>query len=287
MKHSFAQIKERVAFLIEKSPEYADILRFYEKIAELQSRSSPSLSLKPPSFDKRVREIQEKEGFPLMNRDQFTIDIPASITLFESLCNVAKHANEKMRQTVEALEDALSINALRKEDVIKHYADDAYIDSISRDFDLDTSIMRFLIHMSVYPSLHAQAEELKSQVDMKKWLRGYCPICGSPPAISELRDEGRRSYLCSFCGCEWPSERLKCPFCENTDHTKLHYFYAEGDEAHRIDLCDNCKQYIKTVDSRKLSYEPALDLEDIVTIHLDIIASEKGFKRPSASPWGL
>lgn len=58
-------------------------------------------------------------------------------------------------------------------------------------------------------------------------------------------------------------------------------------EAYRVDLCDNCMQYIKTVDSRKLGYEPYLVLEDITTIHLDFLASEKGYKRPAPSSWGL
>ena len=80
---------------------------------------------------------------------------------------------------------------------------------------------------------------------------------------------------------------MKCPFCENNDHEKLHYFYAEGQETYRVDLCNNCKQYIKTVDSRKLDYEPDLNLEDIVTVHLDILALEKGFKRPTPNVWGI
>ncbi len=284
---SFDKKRSLIQSLKEKKPEYADILGFYERISELQSAASPRLYLKLPSAEKRVIEIQEREGFPLISRDQFTIDIPAATALFESLCHVAKHSNEKMRETIESLEEALSINALRKEDLMKRFADEEYLDSVSRTFELDRTITRFLIHMSVYPSLRAHAEMLKDRMDMKKWLRGYCPICGSPPAISQLRDEGHRFYLCSFCGFAWPGERLKCPFCENTDHTKLHYFYAEGDEAHRVDLCGNCNQYIKTVDTRKLDYEPDLELEDIVTIHLDILASEKGYKRPAPSPWGI
>jgi FdhE protein len=42
-------------------------------------------------------------------------------------------------------------------------------------------------------------------------------------------------------------------------------------------VCDNCKKYIKTLDTRKverLIYPP---LEQISTIHLDIKAQEMGF----------
>jgi FdhE protein len=53
-----------------------------------------------------------------------------------------------------------------------------------------------------------------------------------------------------------------------------------------VDLCDKCKQYIKTVDTRKTASDPDLNIEDIATMYLDILASEKGFKRPAPS-WGL
>jgi len=287
MNQSFSRKKEIIDFFISKKPEYEHILSFYGKICELQYGTTPRLYVKLPAVEKNVMNMGEKEGFPLLSREQFVIDIPSSAALFEAICNTAKLANEKMKTAVEALEDAFSINALRREELLRRYADEAYLDSVTRDFGLDKTILKFLIHAAIYPSLRANAEMLKDQTDVRQWLRGYCPICGSSPYIGQFAAEGQRSYLCSFCGFEWPGERLKCPFCENADHTSLHYFYEEGDEAHRMDVCDNCKSYIKTVDSRKLNYEPDLQAEDIVTIHLDIIASEKGYRRPAPSPWGI
>ena len=287
MNQSYAEKKELIALLIRNKPVYAEILRFYGKIFALYSTASPHLYLKLPIVENPIMDIREKEGFPLISREEFLIDIPSSTALFESICTASKHANEKMRTNIQILEEAFSVNALRLEDLLKHHTDDTYLDLVLRDFAIDKAVLKFLIHMSIYPSLHTHAEMLKDQINLKQWLRGYCPICSSLPLMSQFNTEGQRSYICSFCGFEWPGERLKCPFCENSDHTKLHYFYAEGDEAYRVDICDACNQYIKTVDSRKLDYEPDLGLEDIVTIHLDILASEKGFKRPVTSPLGI
>jgi FdhE protein len=103
--------------------------------------------------------------------------------------------------------------------------------------------------------------------------------------LSLLKEEvGKRSLLCSFCGYQWRIERLVCPFCGNKEQESLQYFHAEGEEAHRIDLCDKCHQYIKTIDLRKIE---AIDpiLEDLATLHLDILASQKGYKRPIPNPW--
>ncbi|MDO8786232.1 MAG: formate dehydrogenase accessory protein FdhE [Syntrophales bacterium] len=170
---------------------------------------------------------------------------------------------------------------------MKKHSDSTYQSEIIKNLKLDKTILSFLTQISIKPSIHANVAQLKDQVDLKNWLRGYCPICGSFPQMSELKGEGQRFLACSFCDFEWPSERLKCPFCENKDHGSLHYFYEEGKEIYRVYVCDKCKQYIKTVDSRKFDYEPDLNLEDIATIHLDILASEKGFKRPVPNLWGL
>jgi len=75
-----------------------------------------------------------------------------------------------------------------------------------------------------------------------------------------------------------------CPFCNNKDQESLHYFSAEGEKAYRIYLCDKCHQYIKTIDLRTIG-ESDPTLEDLATLHLDITASKKGYKRPVPDPW--
>ena len=59
----------------------------------------------------------------------------------------------------------------------------------------------------------------------------------------------------------------------------MKYLYAEEEKGYRIDVCDKCKKYIKTVDSREITREVILPVEDIATLHLDIIAEEEGYKR--------
>jgi len=272
---SLEQKKQLIELLKRKYPAYTEILDFYEKIIEAQDAEK----IDAPVGALHLHNNQTREGFPLIDRKDFILDIPSSVRLFESLCRISRNANEKMRENIQAIEEAAAINALNLRELLRRHSDEAYLNTIAEDFDIEKAILLFLIHASIQPSLNVNVENFKDQVDLKNRLRGYCPICGSPPQISELKDEGKRFFLCSFCRFQWPSERLKCPFCETTEHEKLQYLYEEGREAYRVDICDNCKQYIKTVDSRKLDYEPDLPLEDIITIHLDILASEKGYKR--------
>lgn len=270
---------------MEKNPAYSELLGFYGRITDQISDSHPSLSVTGAPVRKDVLKVQTAEGFPISNKEDFAIDVSSSSILFTAICAIAENATSKLKKTIQKIHAAVKSGKLHREELLKKHSDPVYLENIAKKLKVDRNILRFLVHMSIKPSLRAYAQQMMAHADMKNWCRGYCPVCGSLPLISELRGEGERFFLCSFCGCNWHGERLRCPYCENGDHAKLHYLYAEGQEAYRVDLCDKCRQYIKTVDSRKLDYEPELDLEDIVTIHLDIIASGKGYKKPVSALW--
>jgi FdhE protein len=72
--------------------------------------------------------------------------------------------------------------------------------------------------------------------------------------------------------------RIKCPFCGNEEQQTLAYFSIEGEERYRVDVCNECKRYIKTVDFRETREEANLDVEDIATLHLDMLANEEGYE---------
>ena len=288
MNKDFEKLKRDIKRQKEKTPPYEKILDFYEKVREKQIDTIPALSIASVETKKDIRELQIKEGFPLINKEDFTLDIPSSVELFESLCTIAKDATSTMNETIQKIDKALADDRLHLDELLLKHSDTVYQEKIADELKINKSILQFLVHMSILPSIYANVEKLKEHVDIKNWVRGYCPICGSLPSMSELKGEGgKRHFMCSFCGFKWLSQRIKCPFCDNQDQKKLHFFFAEGQQAYRADLCEQCKQYIKTVDTRQLSYEPDLDIEDIATIHLDILASEKGFKHPVPSPWGI
>ena len=62
------------------------------------------------------------------------------------------------------------------------------------------------------------------------------------------------------------------------DQESLRYFFVENDLAHRIDVCDKCKRYIKTIDSRKTDNVMNLFVENLSTLALDIVANKEEFR---------
>lgn len=280
-------MKKQLELLKKKNPMYREMLDFYGKVVEEQEKITPQLNITPAEINTDKLKIHMKEGFPLISKEDFILDMSSSVKLFQSICKISMTANEKMNEHIQVIEKAFLTSTVATEELLSRYYDESFINKVAEKLEIQKAILTFLIQMSIQPSIRANIEQLNDKVSLKDWLRGYCPICGSLPQMSKLKAEGQRCFLCSFCGYEWLGLRLQCPYCENSNHKQLHYFYAEGQEACRVDVCDKCKKYIKTIDSRKIDYEPDLYLEDVVTMHLDIIASKKGFKRPFQNIWGL
>jgi formate dehydrogenase accessory protein FdhE len=138
---------------------------------------------------------------------------------------------------------------------------------------------------SIRPSIEAGMGQLLSKLEPETWRKSHCPVCGSLPSLNLLKGEGGKRYsLCSYCGYQWRIDRLSCSVCDNKEQKFLKYFYGEGEESYRIDLCDKCHHYIKTIDVRDLE-ESDPSLEDLATLHLDVVAAQKGYERSVPNPW--
>jgi FdhE protein len=150
---------------------------------------------------------------------------------------------------------------------------------------LDEDLVLFLSRhafRAVRESVRRKADDL---LDPELWLRGRCPFCGSYPHMSVLKEEeGYRFLSCDTCGGAWESKRVFCPFCGNDDHETLKYLYVEEEPEYRIDICNKCKNYIKTVDQRKAARPVDPEIEDLISIFLDIIAHQEHYDRVTALP---
>jgi FdhE protein len=281
-KNQLENLKKRIQQVKKKRPGYKEILDFYLKIKKAQEKIKPSLKLTPIPLKKELKELLSKEGFPLLEKKDFPIDPDSSTSLFHSLCKIGKQTNPTLAKQIRKIEKAILQKGL---DLKKVLTGEIGGEKVADQFGLDKKVFLFLIHNSIKPSIEAIVEQIHKEVDPETWLKGYCPLCGSLPYLALLKGEGGKRYLlCSYCGYEWRVDRLFCPFCGNNDQGSLQYFTAEGEEHYRVDICDQCRQYIKTIDLREMELmDPGL--EDLATLHLDLIASRKEYKRPVPNPW--
>jgi FdhE protein len=108
-----------------------------------------------------------------------------------------------------------------------------------------------------------------------------CPLCGGKPLVGVLRAEGdgaKRLLTCFLCAMEWDYRRLVCPSCGEEDVKKLAVYQAKEFAAVRVEACDTCRSYIKTVDLTKDGHAiPAVD--EIATIPLNLWAAEHDYQK--------
>ena len=108
-----------------------------------------------------------------------------------------------------------------------------------------------------------------------------CPFCKRKPGLGVLRplgDGGQRSLVCSFCLAEWEFRRIVCPGCGEENHAKLPVYTAEELKHVRVEGCDSCRSYIKTVDLTKSGLaEPIVD--EMASIPLDLWAQKQGYAK--------
>ena len=148
-------------------------------------------------------------------------------------------------------------------------------------------LLRYIGWTALSQYLRPLVDEFAKWRGEDRWLRSYCPTCGSPPAMAQLvgSDPGRQRFLsCGCCRTRWRYQRTKCPFCASQDDHKISIVTVEGEGGLRIDYCGSCGGYLKTYDDEG---DEAVMLADWTSIHLDVIARDRGLKRLAASLYEL
>ena len=119
--------------------------------------------------------------------------------------------------------------------------------------------------------------------------QAHCSFCGSKPHLAVLRPEGdggKRSLMCGLCSTEWNFRRVVCPNCgeENKDHLPI--FVAKEFDYVRVDACDTCRTYIKSIDLTKNGNAvPVVD--ELATVSLNLWATENNYHKLSPNLFGV
>ena len=281
LDNGIEKIRKRVAAMVKERPSHKEVLEFFKNVVTEQHTIRSKIKTAPVEIDAEDIKVKMMEGFPLVEKRALTLDLPSATRLFKRLCKIMSH-NKRATQDIERITQAFKNKEIDLMELFKQInsENNDYITGLSKKLKVKEDILAFLARNSIKPIFEAYANELKGYVNQETWWKGYCPICGSEPFLAEFKEDGTRFLVCSLCGDEWRFNRLKCPFCENENHEALRYFYAEKEErAYRIDVCDECKRYIKTIDTNELGEEVIPIIEDAGTLFLDVLARNEGFTK--------
>jgi FdhE protein len=236
----------------------------------------PNIPISPPD------SFQFSQGIPLLSGEMLSRFIDSWEGSVDFMIPYIEKGFPKIKPELKRLKAAVEKGQVDLKDCMKALlkGQEKRIDEIASNLKIQPLIFRFILDQLMKPFLEKRIEGTQPLIQPLPWYKGYCPLCGSFPELSFLKEkEGQRWLKCSLCGHEWRFMRTKCPFCENDDHEKMELYFVEGREHERAELCFQCKRYIVNIDMRNSAEEVVTEVAAIGMLYLDILSQGKGLER--------
>jgi formate dehydrogenase accessory protein FdhE len=277
---TFSKRIQRAQKLSELHTAAADLLRFYARLAFYQQRVFDSLA---SSIVSQVPEPPAEPGrVPSGTSNPWPLNLDLLIPLFPEFSrSLSDISPTPMRSR------ALELASSKPDEhvfLITHFWNGSF-SSDSSDRARSTDRFIALAFLQPYAEWLAQSGHTSSAATR----HATCPICGSEPICAVLRDQdhgARRSLVCSLCMNEWVFPRVVCPACGEDRFESLPVFTPQEIPHVRIDACETCHHYIKTIDMTKDGLAVPI-VDELAAISLDLWASDNGYHKLTPNLAGI
>lgn len=269
-KPSWDERIERAEELAEKYAFAAEVLKFYKDLAGFQKNLYAHLqSSNAPKTEKNRKGVLEEE-----------LDLALLLPQFHNFLFLVKQIGPVA--LAQLADELVQEGQGRWENLLTTYW--------RANGEAGTQVAHGRVFFA-RAFLQPVAEYLADNMDaeLPRYGQPTCPRCGKNPQVGVLRPEGhgaKRSFVCSLCATEWDYRRIVCPACKEDRFEKLSVYTASEFEHVRIEACETCKRYIKTVDLTKNGLAiPVVD--ELATTPLNLWAQEKGYTKVELNLLGL
>ena len=256
---------ERLAL---QHPFAKEILDFYQHVASFQKTLGASIATSNKGTSHSAGALRE------------ALDLTVLLPHFRGyLWTIEKYAPPALRESARQMA-GLSTEAwiASMEEYWKHGGmDDQQIGAFAQ----------FLPRAFLQPYAEFRAEQT-ARAPLIETTR-LCPLCGSRPLLGVLRPEGdggKRFLQCSFCSREWEFRRILCAHCGEDQEQQLPVYIAEQFPHIRVECCQSCKYFLRTIDLTKDGNAVPL-VDDLAAIPLSFWAEENGYKRIQGNLFGM
>ena len=256
---SWEQRCARAEELAKHLPFAVEILGFYKELARFQGNIHTYLESSAytvPGLNNGMPEALDL--FILLPRFQSFLLLIERIAP-EKMADLARNLEEQGPQEWEAALQTFWVGEEKHTEAATHES--------------------FLANAFLQPVAEYLAEH--AQIKRANYSQALCPFCGRKPVVGTLRPEGdgaKRSLVCSLCATEWLYRRIVCPSCGEEDVHQLPIYTTEEFEHVRVEACDTCKMYIKTIDLSKNGLAIPL-VDEIASVPISLWAQNKGYQK--------
>jgi formate dehydrogenase accessory protein FdhE len=266
----------RATELTSTYPFAAEGLRFYARIATFQKSLYAEIQKALPdspktSADRPLRD--ELDLFLLLPRFSGFLSVIqqiAPVPLAQAAAGLAQKGPARWQRAIEAFWHAEPESAQGMDDTEQVQPTDGREPT-------DSDRLLAWIFLQPYAEYLADHREIVA-VD---GTPSTCPLCSSKPIVGVLRSQGdgaKKSLICMLCAHEWAFRRIYCPACGEEGEPQMAYYSAPEIAHVRVDVCDTCHTYLKSIDLTKMGLAvPVVD--ELATLPLDIWAREHGYEK--------
>lgn len=270
----YADIVQELRRQAHKRPELADTIELHCELLKAQAHAE--VSPRRPALDGEEAAARLHQGVPLLSPESLRVDGQALAGLCDQISFIVGERRPELAETLARIRAWLDERRDRIGALAVEYLREGRVRE-GEESGLDGKLLAFVFNNALRPFLRAEAEALAPWLDDSAWYRGRCPICGGEPDLAALeRESGQRRLLCSRCDSEWTFQRIGCSFCGNDDPRRLAH-YLSDDQVYRLNVCEQCRRYLKTIDLRQVAGERLLPAERILTVAMDVAARDAGY----------
>lgn len=262
---------------------YKTYLEFHENIFKTHVKCMHHLVAVLP-FD-RLNQIDItaflNQKKPILNGDNLIIEEKDLEYIFDLIFPIFKKYFYRRKEQIlrlEELNDKRKIS-LRKLIVALITRDVNPFVEISNKYDIPVILLEKVLEFVASPYLELCAEFFNKKLSNLTWNQPFCPICGNMPSMATVNEKkASRNLWCRFCDNIWSFDTTICPYCFNNDLKSIHIIFLTDGKPIRIEACENCKNYIKTVDELVAFKKYNLSVKYVETFYLDMLAKDYGYQ---------
>jgi hypothetical protein len=264
-------------------PELAGAVDMHLELLELQRRIQGRVPL--PQLDLSAETLQrhQAQGRPLLRFEDIPLDLTDLRLMVRQTADVLRRfgaleqADFDNAQSLGRDMQLLAVVGRWYKTAAGRQLAVAGLSPVPNENDLgDHTTLGQVIALAMRPFLSRCAEVLQQRPELSNWTHSHCALCGGEPDLAVITPSAERHLICGRCALRWKFESLTCPYCRNSDRSRITSF-ATTDGKYRVYACDVCRRYLKAYDGRRATRPVMPIVDSVATLPLDAAAMQRGY----------
>lgn len=257
-------------------------LEFHEKIFKIHVKCMQHLVAVIPFQELNQIDVAEKLDTkkPIIDADNLIISEKDLEKVFDQIFPLIKKYSYRQKGQVQRFEELYDRRRIALLDMVRALisGNNELFTDISSKYDISPLLLERVSELIISPYFELCAELFNKRLGQQEWKKEYCPICGFQPSMALVNEQlNTRLLWCRFCDTTWSFQNMVCPYCLNDDPKQTTLIFPPNNKPFRIDACQKCNNYIKTVDELIIYDKQNLSVRNVATYYLDLLAMKFGF----------